>query len=181
MQRCVCVCSCIVQNQRSLLCPASLVTRSCEYTQCWANFCFVCLWIIVFFSHQPLAASVSLWCYISVSFLSLPLSLTLAFSYSCSPSPKCTETIVKHWSESQALRRLRGSGLTDRWISPQAPRMRIVQEAFPSHWDPCGLRIPGFCSNNKASHTARRRYCSGAPHCYNCNNIIFKNIKNIYI
>lgn len=85
----------------------------------------------------------------------LPLlspSAILSPSVSSSPS-QCSEAIVKHWPESRALRRLRGSRLTDRWISPQAPRTGIVREAFLSHRDPCGLRIPGFCCNNQASHT----------------------------
>lgn len=76
-------------------------------------------------------------CHISCSFL---------FLLPPSPPSRCTGAIVKHWPESRALRRLRGSGLTDRWISPQSPRMGIVREAFLSLWDPCGLRIPGFCA-----------------------------------
>lgn len=115
--------------------------------QCWGNLlCVFDRWC--FFPSRPWP-SVSLNLYISVCFLFLPLSLSLTLS-PCLFLPFSTGAIVKHWPESQALRRLRGSGLTDRWISPQGPRTRIVQEAFPSHWDPCGLRIPGFCCNNKA-------------------------------
>lgn len=95
--------------------------------------------------------------HISGSLLLLPLPLlspSAILSPSVSSSPfRCTEAIVKHWPESRALRRLRGSRLTDRWISPQAPRTGIVRKAFLSHRDPCGLRIPGFCCNNQASHT----------------------------
>lgn len=157
----------VVQNQHPLLCPASLVTHLYEYTNVEPNF-------YVFVSYSVFVFPVDLGClclhlnhYISVSFLSPTVSSSHSFSASSTLSPQCT-AIIKHWPESQALRRLRGSGLTDRWISPQAPRTGIVQEAFPSHWDPCGLRIPGFCCNNKASHTAKRKYCSKALQCFNC-------------
>lgn len=130
---------------------------------------FMCSWVMVSFFPADLGCfSLSIATSLSLFFLSLCLFLSLPLPVSSSRSPQCTGAIVKHWPESQALRRLRGSGLTDRWISPQAPRTGIVQEAFPSHWDPCGLRIPGFCCNNKASHTAKRKYCSEALHCFNC-------------
>lgn len=127
---------------------------------------------MVFFPSRPWLSSLSLFLSLSIaaslSLFFLCLCLSLSLPVSSSLSPRCTGAIVKHWPESQALRRLRGSGLTDRWISPQAPRTGIVQEAFPSHWHPCGLRIPGFCCNNKASHAAKRKYCSKALHCFNC-------------
>lgn len=118
------------------------------------------LWLTICFFSLPLpqqtsAVSAPITTSPAHFFPPLPLlspSAILSPSVSSSPS-RCNEAIVKHWPESRALRRLRGSRLTDRWISPQAPRTGIVCEAFLSHRDPCGLRIPGFCCNNRASHT----------------------------
>lgn len=128
------------------------------------------LWVIAFVPSRPcLPLTLFLNCHLDLfRCLSLHFPLTLLLPVSPSPSLQRTGAIVKHWPKSQALRRLRGSGLTDRWISPQAPRTGIVEEAFPSHWDPCGLGIPGFCWNNKASHTAKRKYWSKALHCFYC-------------
>lgn len=146
----VCVCRC-----KSLVCPIGRVTQLYEYTS--VQPIFMALWVMVFLFWQTLAVSITIATSLAYCFLSLRFFLSLPLTVSSSPS-QCTEAIVKHWPESQALRRFRGSGLTDRWISPQAPRTGIVQEAFLSHRDPCGLRIPGFCCNNQASHTTKWKY-----------------------
>lgn len=151
-------------NVKSLVCPSSRAAQLYEYTN--VEIIFRSLWVMVFLSQQTLTVSITITTSLAYFSLSLRLLLTLPLPVSSSPS-QCTEAIVKHWPESQALRRLRGSGLTDRWISPQAPRTGIVQEAFLSHWDPCGLRIPGFWCNNQASHTAKRKY-SRAFYCFIC-------------
>lgn len=69
---------------------------------------------------------------LEISAVSIEVATSLVHSFPSSPSSSSTGAIVKHWPESRALKRLRGSGLTDRWISPQAPRMGIVREAFLS-------------------------------------------------
>lgn len=157
---------------RAKLTPTLVSHQCCSSAlwmqQHWAYFLGVYVSYGVF-PQQTLAVflSLSIGASLSLLFLSLCLFISLTLPFSSFLFTQCTGAIVKHWPESQALRRLRGSGLTDRWISPQAPRTGIVEEAFPSHWDPCGLRIPGFCCNNKASHTAKRKYCSKALHCFN--------------
>lgn len=113
------VCVGVTRNQHPLICPANLLTQLYEYTNVEPIF-YVFVSYSVFFSFC-----------LSLSIATSPVSVSP--SVSSSLSPQCTDAIVKHWPESQALRRLRGSGLTDRWISPQAPRTGIVQEAFPSH------------------------------------------------
>lgn len=115
-----------------------------------------------------------------------PYCLPQPFSFPPSPPPsRCSEAIVKHWPESRALRRLRGSRLTDRWISPQAPRTGIVREAFLSHRDPRGLRILGFCCNNQASHThtAKRNTAkhSKALHCFICGRRASPHLSYFYL
>lgn len=135
------VCRCYA---KSLVCPASCVTQLYENTNVSQFVCICELWY--FLSQQTLAVSIT-------------IATSLAYSPPLTPSPCLFLSFSVHRGhcKTQALRRFRGSGLTDRWISPQAPRAGIVQEAFLSHWDPCGLRIPGFCCNNQASHTAKRK------------------------
>lgn len=117
------MCLGFMQNHHPHMCTARLVTQFCEYTDTF----FLCQWVMVFSPSRPwLSFSPSLSLHLCV----ISFSTSVASS-SSSFSLQCTRTVVKHWPESQVLRRLRGSGLTDRWISPQAPATGDCSRSFP--------------------------------------------------
>jgi len=121
------------------------------------------LWVMMFFfpSRPWLSLSLSLSLHLFLFFLSSPCVLlpsssvhrghckTLAWV----PSPQEARE-AQGWLIAGFHHRLRERGL--------------FKKLFPSHWDSCGLRIPGFSCNNKASHTAKSERCSKALHCFIC-------------
>lgn len=127
---------------------------------------FLRVWLIVYFS-SPVDLSCQFLSFLVhqavISYCVLPSVAShtlLPEATTCSLPPCCSGAIGKKKKKTGPSPRPSGGSEAQGWLIAgfhhRLSERGIVQEAFPSHWDPCGLRIPGFCCNNNAPHSQRK-------------------------